>query len=70
MPKLLETLSKREKEVLIYRFGIGSESPKTLFEVGNIMGYSKERIRQIEEAALIKLRNNKNNKHYKDYIEN
>ena len=70
IPKLLDTLSKREKEVLIHRFGIDSSVPKTLFEVGNIMGYSKERIRQIEEAALIKLRNNKNTKHYKDYIEN
>ena len=70
IPKLLEQLSKRERDVLIHRFGINSNTPKTLFEVGNIMGYSKERIRQIEECALLKLRNNKKTKHYKDYIEN
>lgn len=70
IPKILEYLTEREKRVLEERFGIKDNKPKTLFEVGNILGYSKERIRQIECDALKKLRHNKNAKHFKDYIQN
>jgi len=70
MPELLNILTEREKQVLKERFGLGKENPKTLFEVGNLMGYSKERIRQIEDCALKKLRHNKDTRHFKDYIEN
>ena len=61
--KLIGILDKREQEIIKRRFGIGNEEPKTLEQIGNIMGFSKERIRQIENSALQKLRN-------VDYINN
>ncbi|MBP3821041.1 sigma-70 family RNA polymerase sigma factor [bacterium] len=68
--ELLCVLSDKEKQVISMRFGINSEAPKTLLEVGNAIGYSKERIRQIESEALKKMRHNKYTRHFKDYIEN
>ncbi len=65
---LFENLTEREKTVLINRFGINSEEPKTLSELGCLMGYSKERIRQIEDCAIKKLRYNKDYSHFRDYI--
>ena len=70
IPQVLRNLTEREKKVIEERFGIKDNRPKTLFEVGIIMGYSKERIRQIEDGALKKLRYNKNTQHFKDYIQN
>ena len=70
IPQLLEELTDRERKVLINRFGIDSNSPKTLAQFGELLGYSKERIRQIEDCAISKLRHNSKYKHFKDYIEN
>lgn len=70
LPQLFGALTEREQKVITKRFGINSESPKTLAELGNILGYSKERIRQIEEGAINKLRHNSNFAHFRDYIEN
>ena len=70
IPLMLNDLSEREKIVLTKRFGLHSNSPKTLAQLGEILGYSKERIRQIEENAILKLRNNSKYKHFKDCIEN
>ena len=70
LPQLFDTLTEREQKVITKRFGINSETPKTLAELGNILGYSKERIRQIEEGAILKLRHNANFSHFRDYIEN
>ena len=67
---LFTSLSTREKNVLVNRFGLLSTTPKTLAQLGNMMGYSKERIRQIEEGALSKLRHDSRCSHYKDFIEN
>lgn len=67
--RLLNTLDKREKEILIKRFGIDTDEPKTLEQIGNDLGFSKERIRQLENAALIKLRKNEKITNYKTYIE-
>lgn len=67
---LFSDLTDREKRVLINRFGLCSGKPKTLSELGIIMGYSKERIRQIEEGAIKKLRYNREYSHFRDYIEN
>lgn len=54
---ILNTLSEREKVIIMRRFGIGSSRAETLDEIGKDFGLSKERIRQIEATALRKLRN-------------
>jgi len=54
--KLLHDLSPREAKVLRMRFGIEERSEHTLEQVGNLYGLTRERIRQIEEKALRKLR--------------
>jgi RNA polymerase primary sigma factor len=53
---ILRTLTDREKEILMLRFGIVDGSPKTLEEVGNVFKVTRERVRQIEAKALRKLR--------------
>lgn len=70
MPKLFQILTDREKRVILSRFGMDSEKPKTLAELGLAMGYSKERIRQIEEGAILKMRNNIKTRHMQDFISN
>ena len=54
---LLEKMTDREREILDMRFGLVNGKTHTLAEVAKKMGVSRERIRQIEEEALIKLRN-------------
>jgi RNA polymerase primary sigma factor len=53
---VFDTLSNREAEVLRLRFGIGADKPMTLEEVGTHFGVTRERIRQIENKAIRKLR--------------
>ena len=53
---LLSLLNSREEQILRLRFGIGEPSSYTLEEVGNRFGISRERVRQIEEKALKKLK--------------
>ena len=67
--KLISVLDKREQEIIKRRYGINEEEPKTLEQIGNIMGFSKERIRQIENIAIRKLREVKNIEDYKSYLE-
>ena len=54
--KVLETLNPRERLVLQLRFGLGNGTPHTLAEVGEYLDISRERVRQIENEALRKLR--------------
>jgi RNA polymerase primary sigma factor len=54
--EVLATLSKRESEILTLRFGLEDGTPRTLEEVGEHFGLTRERIRQIQEQALRKLR--------------
>lgn len=66
---LLSTLPEREKKIVCCRFGINGEVPRTLEQLGEIMGYSKERIRQLEDSALTKIRQKKELQHFRDFIE-
>lgn len=55
---LLEKMDKREATVLKMRFGIDNEEPRTLKEIGESLGLTRERVRQIESEALAKLYEN------------
>lgn len=66
--KALNHLDNRERTILINRYGLFGESRKTLEEIGQILGFSKERIRQIENQAIKKLREEKDIGHLKEYI--
>ena len=65
---VLDILNEREKKILIGRFGLDGENKKTLEEIGNKMGFSKERIRQIENIALRKLKEKQQVHHLKEYL--
>lgn len=64
----LNTLTDREKEVLKLRFGLEDGTSRTLEEVGNIFGVTRERIRQIEAKALRKLKHPSRSKKLKDFL--
>lgn len=71
--KILNQLSPKERDVLIMRYGLNEDGQKkTLEEIGNRYGVSRERIRQIENRAISKLKklckNNNFNKNLKHYI--
>lgn len=53
---LLEKLTERERQVISMRYGLGDESTHTLEEIGEILGVTRERVRQIEARAMEKLR--------------
>ena len=66
--KVMDSLEPREKEVLIKRYGLLNEEPMTLENVGKDMNLSRERIRQIEEKALRKMRNPIRSEQLKIYL--
>ena len=53
---LLEVLDDRERKIILQRFGLDAAEPKTLEEVGKNFGLTRERIRQLQNTALAKLR--------------
>ena len=65
---ILSLLDAREAEVIRLSFGIGSNHKATLEEIGLKFNLTRERIRQIKEKALRKLRNSKKNVRLKDYL--
>ena len=67
--ELLDELTEREKRVIIERFGLGGEPPRTLEQVGQEMGVTRERIRQIEAKAIRKLRHPTRKKRLEGYLE-
>jgi len=56
--EVLAQLSEREMKIIKLRFGLGGEGPYTLEETGSFLGITRERVRQIQEKALVKLREN------------
>ena len=66
--KLLNHLEKREREIIISRFGLFNSKAMTLEQVGEKLGFSKERIRQLESEILNKLRNKKELSGLKEYL--
>lgn len=66
--EILSNLDEREKKIITYRFGINGEQTKTLEQLGQLMGFSKERIRQLEDGAIRKLREKKHLKHFQDFV--
>jgi RNA polymerase primary sigma factor len=56
LEQVLNALPERERQVLVLRFGLDSGTPRTLEEVGAVMGFSRERARQVERDALATLR--------------
>lgn len=69
MNRVLETLSPREKRVLIMRFGLDDGKPKTLEEVGKEFKVTRERIRQIEAKAIRKLKHPTRARKLKDFLD-
>ncbi|MEM7031681.1 MAG: RNA polymerase sigma factor RpoD [Chloroflexota bacterium] len=69
MRDILEQLTERERKVLEMRFGLEDGQGRTLEEVGNEFGVTRERIRQIEAKALRKLRHPLRSRKLKDYLQ-
>ncbi|MBU0648223.1 RNA polymerase sigma factor RpoD, partial [Patescibacteria group bacterium] len=68
LAKVLELLSPREKKILEMRFGLVDGTTRTLEEVGKEFGVTRERIRQIEAKALMRLRRNRESRKLLDYL--
>ncbi len=67
LKQVLNKLSTREKRIIELRFGLDGEGPYTLEETGNILGITRERVRQIQNSALKKLKNFKLSKDLKEF---
>lgn len=67
--KALDSLSPRERVVLRMRFGLDDGCERTLIEIGEELGVSGERVRQIEREALQKLRTTENLENLKDFLD-
>ena len=66
---LRRVLNEQEKKILSLRFGIPDDNNMTLEQVGKNLGLTRERVRQIEKRALIKLRDHPSLKFLKDYLD-
>ena len=67
--EVLDTLSEREKGVIMMRIGLSDGQAKTLDEIGKVYGVTRERIRQIESKTMSKLRHPSRSQKLRDYLE-
>ena len=56
LSELLDVLGDRERKIIFERYGLDGDKPKTLEEIGKKLGVTRERIRQLQNIALVKLR--------------
>jgi RNA polymerase primary sigma factor len=64
----LKTLTERQKEVICYFFGIGVDHPMSLEDIGDKFNLTRERVRQIKDKAITKLRSNSRSKMLRSYL--
>lgn len=69
LEQVLTNLSNREKQIIRLRFGLTGDGPRTLQETGKILGITRERVRQIQEKAMQKLRNHKSVQQLRDIFD-
>jgi RNA polymerase primary sigma factor len=67
--EVFQSLSEREQQVLMLRFGLQDGSPRTLEEVGQMFNVTRERVRQIEAKALRKLRHPTRSRRLRSFLE-
>ena len=68
LDQVLDQLNDREKRIIQLRFGLAGEGPLTLEETGKMLGITRERVRQIQEKAITKLKNFPAIRELKDYV--
>ncbi|GGB19504.1 sigma-70 family RNA polymerase sigma factor [Puia dinghuensis] len=64
----LKTLTERQKEVICFFFGIGVDHPMSLEDIGEKFNLTRERVRQIKDKAITKLRSNSRSKMLRSYL--
>ncbi len=64
----LDELTPREKDVILLRYGLDGDEPRTLEEVGRALEVTRERVRQIESSALGKLRKRSRNRRLRELM--
>ena len=69
LEQVLTNLSHREKQIIKLRFGLTGDGPRTLQETGKVLGIARERVRQIQEKAMQKLRNHKSVQQLRDIFD-
>lgn len=69
LEQVLTNLSHREKQIIKLRFGLTGDGPRTLQETGKVLGITRERVRQIQEKAMQKLRNHKSVQQLRDIFD-
>jgi RNA polymerase primary sigma factor len=68
--RAIDTLNERERTIMMMYFGLGGHSPRTLEEIGGELGLTRERIRQIKEQAIEKLRQSSRSGYLSPYVGN
>ncbi len=69
LQSVLATLSEREASIIRLRFGLTDGRPRTLDEIGHVHGVTRERIRQIENSTMFKLRHPSRSRVLRDYLD-